>query len=136
MDIDKATKRLITAIENPYTTILGHPTGRQLLKREGYPIHHEKVIDACARYKVVIEINAHPWRLDLDWRWVRYAISKGVRISINPDAHQKGGLEDVYYGVNVARKAGLTRDMTFNTFNKNEIDNYFKLRKNNIIEVS
>ena len=136
MDIDKATKRLITAIENPYTTILGHPTGRQLLKREGYPIHHEKVIDACAKHKVVIEINAHPWRLDLDWRWVRYAISKGVCISINPDAHQKDGLEDVYYGVNMARKAGLTRDMTFNALDKNEIDNYFKLRKNRITETS
>ncbi|HEX8532192.1 MAG TPA: helix-hairpin-helix domain-containing protein, partial [Cytophagales bacterium] len=88
MDEAKATARLIKAVENPYTTILGHPTGRLLLRREGYPIDHQKVIDACAANEVIIEINANPWRLDIDWHWLPYALNKGVLISINPDAHE------------------------------------------------
>lgn len=129
MDEAQATKRLIKAIENPFTTILGHPTGRQLLKREGYPIDHEKVIDACAKNGVVIEINAHPWRLDLDWRWVHRAVEKGVMISINPDAHEIGGIQDVIYGVNVARKAGLNIKMTFNAMDLSEMDQYLNHRR-------
>jgi DNA polymerase (family 10) len=136
MDIDQATERLLKAVKNPYTTILGHPTGRQLLKREGYPIDHQKVIDACADHDVVIEINAHPWRLDLDWRWVHYAVEKGVKISINPDAHEKAGLEDVFYGVCVARKAGLTKSMTFNTMSMEEMEGYLNVRKSKISALS
>jgi len=132
MDLEKATKRLLKAIQNPYTTILGHPTSRLLLKREGYPIDHKKIIDACAQFKVVIEINAHPWRLDLDWRWIHYAVEKGVKISINPDAHDKAGLEDVYYGICVARKAGLVKKMTFNAMSMQEMDHYLGSRKNKI----
>jgi DNA polymerase (family 10) len=79
MDIDKATNRLIKAIENPYMTMLGHPTGRLLLSREGYPIDYKKVIDACAANEVSIEINANPYRLDLDWTWIEYATSQGVK---------------------------------------------------------
>lgn len=105
MDQEKAHLRLIKAIENPYTNILGHPTGRLLLMRPGYPIDHAYIIDACVANKVVIELNAHPYRLDLDWRWIDYALNKGGMISINPDAHQKEGLYDMQYGVNVARKA-------------------------------
>ena len=105
MDIKRATARLITAIENPYTTILGHPTGRLLLRRQGYPIDHKAIIDACAANDVVIEINANPWRLDLDWRWVRYAMDQGVMLSINPDAHAMEGYSDMRYGVLVGRKA-------------------------------
>lgn len=108
MDEEKATQRLITAIENPYTTILGHPTGRLLLSREGYPINHKKVIDACAANGVVIELNANPYRLDLDWRWIPYALEKGVAISINPDAHSKEGIKDIHFGVCAAKKGGLT----------------------------
>ncbi|MBY0426464.1 MAG: PHP domain-containing protein [Cytophagales bacterium] len=128
MDIDKATKRLIKAIENPYTTILGHPTGRLLLKREGYPIDHQKVIDACSANGVIIEINANPWRLDLDWRWVHYATERGVLISINPDAHEMQGYLDMVYGIYVARKGALTKDMTFNALNKDEVEKYFQER--------
>lgn len=76
MEEPKATARLIKAIENPYTTILGHPTGRLLLSRPGYPIDHKKIIDACAANNVVIELNANPYRLDIDWRWIQYALEK------------------------------------------------------------
>jgi len=130
MSLEKATGRLLAAIENPYTTILGHPTGRLLLAREGYPIDHKVIIDACAHHGVVIEINASPWRLDLDWRWIRYCMDKGVMLSINPDAHQKEGYFDMHYGVNVARKGGLTKEMTFNALSLAEIEAYLEKRKN------
>lgn len=129
MTLEKATSRLLKAIQNPYTTILGHPTGRLLLSREGYPIDHKVIIDACAEHKVVIEINASPWRLDLDWRWIAYCMEKGVLLSINPDAHKKEGYYDMHYGVAVARKGGLTKDMTFNAFTLNEIEEYLKMRR-------
>ena len=121
MDMDRATKRLINAIENPYTTILGHPTGRLLLSRKGYPIDYKKVIDACAANGVIMELNAHPYRLDIDWRWIPYCMEKGVQISINPDAHKKEGYYDMQYGVNVARKGGLTNDFLFNGKSLNEM---------------
>ena len=124
MDMDRATKRLISAIENPYTTILGHPTGRLLLSRKGYPIDYKKVIDACAANGVIMELNAHPYRLDIDWRWIPYCMEKGVQISINPDAHKKEGYTDMQYGVNVARKGGLTNDFLFNGKSLNEMNNY------------
>jgi DNA polymerase (family 10) len=133
MTIEKATQRLLTAIENPYTTILGHPTGRLLLRREGYPIDHKRVIDHCAKYNVVIEINANPWRLDLDWRWVNYAITQGVQLAINPDAHEKDGYKDMYYGVLAGKKGGLTAEMTFNALNATEIEKYFEERKSKIV---
>ncbi len=114
MDKEKATSRIIKAVENPYTTILGHMTGRLLLMRKGYPIDHRKIIDACAQNDVAIEINAHPYRLDIDWKWVPYALEKGVKIAINPDAHSKEGVADIRYGVAVGRKGGLTKDMCFN----------------------
>lgn len=114
MDIDRATQRLIKAIENPYTSILGHLSGRLLLSREGYPLHYQKIIDACAANKVVMELNASPYRLDIDWRYIEACLKKGVMISINPDAHTMHGLLDMHYGVKVARKAGLSSEMTLN----------------------
>ena len=114
MDEDKATARLLAAIENPYTHILGHPTGRLLLSRPGYPIDHKKVIDACAANKVAIEINASPYRLDLDWTWIPYALEKGVLLSINPDAHSREGIKDIYFGTLAARKGGLTVEQCLN----------------------
>lgn len=121
MDIEKATLRLIKAIENPYTSILGHPTGRLLLRRTGYPIDHRKVIDACAANGVVMELNANPYRLDIDWTWINYCLEKGVMISINPDAHSTAGLLDMKYGVMIARKAGLPADMTLNALPLGEV---------------
>jgi DNA polymerase (family 10) len=129
MDLKRATDRLLTAIHNPYTTILGHPTGRLLLRREGYPIDHKAIIDACAEKQVVIEINANPWRLDLDWRWVRYAMEQGVRLAINPDAHEMDGYADMQYGVLIGRKGGLTKEMTLNALSGKELASYFEARK-------
>ncbi|MGH2553705.1 MAG: helix-hairpin-helix domain-containing protein, partial [Chitinophagaceae bacterium] len=110
MSLEKAMLRLIKAIENPYTTILGHMTGRLLLSRNGYPVNHKKIIEACAANHVVIEINAHPRRLDMDWIWISYALEKGVLLSINPDAHALDGFDDVKYGVLAAQKGGLTKE--------------------------
>lgn len=102
-----ATKRIVKAIENPYTHLLGHPTGRLLLQRKGYELDYEKVFDACAANHVAIEINANSRRLDLDWRYVRQARDKDVMISIGPDAHSIEGLDDMQYGVGIARKGWL-----------------------------
>jgi len=132
MDEEKATSRLIRAIENPYTTILGHPTGRLLLSRKGYPINYAKVIDACAANKVVIEINANPLRLDLDWRWQQYALEKGVLLSINPDAHRTGGFQDTHYGVYVARKGGLQAKQCLNALPLSDITALFEARSSKI----
>lgn len=122
MDETKAMKRLISAIENPFTRILGHPTGRLLLARTGYPVNHKWLIDACAANNVVIELNANPHRLDLDWSWIPYASEKGVKISINPDAHSKSGINDIIYGVNAAQKGGLTKDNCLNTMTLTEFE--------------
>lgn len=129
MPEDKATARLIKAIENPYTTILGHPTGRLLLSRKGYDIDHKKVIDACAANNVVIEINANPLRLDLDWRWHQYALEKGVMLSINPDAHRTSGFLDMEFGVNVGRKGGLSKEMCLNALSLEKIKDLFEKKK-------
>ncbi|MBN8822623.1 MULTISPECIES: helix-hairpin-helix domain-containing protein [unclassified Spirosoma] len=129
MSLEKATTRLLKAIENPYTTILGHPTGRLLLAREGYPIDHRAIIDACAEHNVVIEINASPYRLDIDWRWIDYAMQQGVMLSINPDAHDLAGLLDMHYGVAVGRKGGLTKAMTFNALTLQEMTDYLQRRR-------
>jgi DNA polymerase (family X) len=107
MDKAKATARLVRAIEHPRTTILGHPTGRLLLSRAGYAVDFQKVMDACAANRVALELNANPYRLDLDWTLIEAALERGIRISINPDAHSLAGIEDLKYGVQVARKGGL-----------------------------
>jgi DNA polymerase (family 10) len=126
MDEEKATRRLIRAIENPYTTILGHMTGRQLLIRPGYPVNFKKVIDACAANGVVIEINANPYRLDMDWSHIPYALQKGVMISINPDAHSIAEIDNIRWGVNAARKGGLTKEMTWNAMGLKQVERWLK----------
>jgi DNA polymerase (family 10) len=132
MSEEQATARIIKAIENPHTTILGHLTGRLLLSRPGYPVNHEAIIDACAKNGVVIEINANPYRLDMDWRWIKYATDKGVMISINPDAHTKEGYHDTYFGVCAARKGYLQPSQTFNCLSLNEMEEYLAKRKQRI----
>jgi DNA polymerase (family X) len=126
MDLEKATKRLLRAVENPYTTILGHPTGRLLLSREGYPIDHKKIIEACAANGVAIELNAHPYRLDIDWKWIPYCMEKGVLISINPDAHDADSLSDIHWGIAAARKGMLTKEFCLNTKSREEITEWFR----------
>ncbi len=126
MDEEKATKRLITAVENPYTTILGHPTGRLLLARTAYPLDHKKVIDACAANNVAIELNANPHRLDMDWTWIPYAIEKGVMIAIDPDAHSQEGIHDIHWGVCAARKGGLTVEHSLCSLGLSEFEKYLE----------
>jgi DNA polymerase (family X) len=116
MNEEKAMSRLLGAIQNPHTRILGHPTGRLLLSRAGYPVDHRTLIDACAAHDVVIELNAHPRRLDMDWRWIDYALQKNVLISINPDAHSTTGYHDIHYGVLAAQKGGLTAAHNLSSF--------------------
>jgi DNA polymerase (family 10) len=126
MKEDKAMMRLIKAIENPFTSILGHPTGRLLLSRNGYPVDHKRVIDACAANNVVIELNANPRRLDIDWRWINYCLEKEVLISIDPDAHSIAGFNDTRYGVLAAQKGGVTRRNNLSSFHLCEFEEFLK----------
>lgn len=124
MNEEKAMMRVLNAIENPYTTILGHMTGRLLLSRAGYPLDHKKIIDACVANSVVIELNAHPRRLDIDWRWIPYALDKGALISIDPDAHELSGYNDIKYGVLAAQKGRLTNSRNLSSFSLREFEEY------------
>ena len=124
MPEEKAMMRLMKAIENPYTIILGHLTGRLLLSRNGYPVDHKKIIEACAANHVAIELNAHPRRLDIDWRWIDYALEKGVLLSINPDAHALNGFDDIKYGVLAAQKGGLTKEQNLSSFSLTQFEKY------------
>ena len=124
MTEEKAMQRLITAIENPYTTILGHMTGRLLLSRKGYPVDHKLIIDACAANNVVIELNAHPVRLDIDWRYIDYALEKNVMISIDPDAHSIEGFKDTRYGVLAAQKGMVTKEQNLSSMSLPEFEQF------------
>jgi len=126
MSEEKAMLRLLKAIENPYTTILGHMTGRLLLSRKGYPVDHKKIIDACAANHVAIELNAHPSRLDIDWRHIDYALEKNVLISIDPDAHTIEGFDDIRYGVLAAQKAMVTKEQNLSSFGLTAFENYLE----------
>lgn len=129
MSETEATERVIAAVAHPATTILGHPTGRLLLRREGYPLDFDAVLDACARYHVAVELNAHPYRLDLDWRHVRAATSRGVMISINPDAHAVRQLDLVRWGVAAARKGWLTAAQCLNALDLDGFAAYLDRRR-------
>lgn len=133
MTEEKAMQRVLKAIQNPYTTILGHMTGRLLLSREGYPLDHKMIIDACADHDVVIEINAHPRRLDIDWRWIDYALQKGVLLSIDPDAHSLAGYDDIYYGCMAAQKGGLTATHNLSSFSLADFEAFLNKRKTNYL---
>lgn len=126
MNEKEMTSRIIKALKNPYTSILGHPTGRLLLAREGYLVDMRKIIDAAADYGVAIEINCHPQRLDLDWRHGKYAKSKGLKVVIAPDAHSPEGLLDLYYGVGIARKGWFEKGDVLNCLGADELKKYFK----------
>lgn len=129
MGQEKAMMRLLKAIENPYTTILGHMTGRLLLSRPGYPVDHDVIIDACAANNVVIELNAHPNRLDIDWRFIQKAIEKNVLISIDPDSHHTEGLDDINFGVMVAQKGMLTKENNLSSYSLAAFEQFIAQRK-------
>lgn len=125
----EATARVVRAVENPYVDILGHPTARLLLRREGYPLDHRAVLDACAATGTAVELNANPWRLDVDWRWLRYAAERGVLVSINPDAHHADELDNVAWGVRVAQKGWLTPEGTLNALPADALAGWLAARR-------
>lgn len=126
MSEEKAMMRLLNAIKNPFTSILGHCTGRLLLSRDGYPVNHKKIIDACAENHVVIELNANPRRLDMDWRHIDYCIENNVRISIDPDAHSTSAFNDIKYGVLTAQKAGITKEQNLSSYSLVQFESFLK----------
>lgn len=129
MTEEKAMQRLLGAISNPYVTVLGHMTGRLLIKRKGYPVNHTAVIEACAQNNVVIEINASPQRLDMDWHFIDEAIRKKVMLSINPDAHTLDDFRYIKYGVLTAQKGGLTNAHNLSSLNRQQFEAYITNRK-------
>ena len=126
---EEMTARIIKAIENKHTDVLGHPTGRLLLARDSYKLNIKKVIEACAKNDVTIEINASPHRLDLDWRNIYYARELGCKFAINPDAHSVKGIEETEFGINIARKGGIQNNEVINCYSEVEFEQYLK-RKN------
>jgi DNA polymerase (family X) len=127
LEKDKMTERLINAIKNKHTTMLGHPTGRILLARKEYDLDLYAVIDAAAEYNKIIEINADPHRLDLDWRYLKYAKEKSVKLSINTDAHNVQGLNNIDFGIGIARKGWLESHNVINTMPLQELLQYFNI---------
>lgn len=129
MSREEMTQRVIKAVRNPYTTILAHPTGRLLLAREPYAIDMMRIIDEASRVGVAIELNAHPYRLDIDWRLCKYAKEKGVKIAINPDSHDEEGLKDTFLGVGIGRKGWLEPGDILNTMNVEGMKAYLEKRR-------
>jgi DNA polymerase (family X) len=114
MDPGEQTERILRAVAHPCTTILGHMTGRPLLRRPGYEVDVERVLKACAKHGVAVEINANPWRLDVDWRWHGRALELGCMMSINPDAHSTAEIGLIHWGVVMARKGGVPKERVLN----------------------
>lgn len=129
MDKQAMTNRIISAMKNLYTTILGHPTGRRLLSREGYDVDVEAVLKAAAETGAVLEINANPMRLDLDWRWLQRAKELGIRFAICPDAHEIQELYDISYGVAMARKGWLEKADIINSLPAADLKALFSTRR-------
>lgn len=136
LDRKAQTNRLLQAISNRHTTIIGHMTGRQLQRRPGYEIDVEKVLRACAKHDVAVEINAHPWRLDLDWRWHQAALAFGCMMSINSDAHSVRELDHMHWGVEMARKGGVPADRVLNALPLAEITRYLKQKRRSMAKAA
>jgi DNA polymerase (family 10) len=126
---DEMTKRIIRAMENEHVTMIGHLTGRLLLKREAYAVNISKIIDCAAETRTVIELNCNPMRLDMDWRWWHRARDKGVLCSINPDAHKIEQLQFLHFGVRLARKGWLRREDVINAMSLEKITDWLRLPK-------
>src|SRR6266566_9664745 len=129
LSLEEQTQRMLRAISNRYVDIIGHPTGRILLGREGYALDLDAVIDAAAEHSVCIEINAHPSRLDLDWRYLHRARDKGIKIPIDPDAHVISGLDDMPFGIGIARKGWLRTSDVLNTMTTDDLLDFFGSRR-------
>jgi DNA polymerase (family 10) len=125
---DAQTRRIIAAVSNPFTTILGHLTGRQLLRRPGYDVDIKAVLKACADHGVAVEINGSTWRLELDWRWHRTALALGCMLSINPDAHSIAELDLVRWATAVARKGGVAKENVLNAMSREQILRHLRNR--------
>ena len=123
------TARIVRAVEHPRVTMLGHATGRLLLRREAYKVNLARVIDAAIANRVIIELNAHPSRLDLDWRLWRRAAERGLMCAINPDAHDTAGLRHVEAGVRVARKGWLAAENVLNTRDRAGVERWWRERR-------
>jgi len=123
---NEMTQRVIKAIESPHVTMIGHLTGRLLLLRKPYDINVSKIIDACAKNNTIIEINANPRRLDMDWRWWKKAKDKGVKCSINPDAHKIEHFQYLHFGVKIAQKGWLESSDVVNCLPIDEIKKLLK----------
>jgi DNA polymerase (family 10) len=132
MDRKAQTERILRAVANPYTTILGHMTGRQLLRRPGYEVDIEGILAACAKHRVSVEINANPWRLDLDWRWHRRALELGCMMCINPDAHSTDEIDLTHWGIEMARKGGVPANHVLNCRDLRSLSEYFEARRSQI----
>jgi DNA polymerase (family 10) len=132
LDRQEQTERIIRAVSNPHTTILGHMTGRQLLRRPGYEVDIERVLAACAEHGVAVEINANPWRLDLDWRWHGRALALGCMMSINPDAHSTSEIDLTHWGVEMARKGGVPKERVLNCLDLPRFTEHLEYRRRSV----
>ena len=129
LDAKTQTERIIRAVSNPFTTILGHLTGRMLLRRPGYEVDIDAILSACAEHGVAVEVNATPHRLDLDWRWHERALELGCMFSINPDAHSIDELDLARWGVLVARKGGIPPERVLNSLDLKKITAFLDARR-------
>jgi len=134
MTFDEMTERIVRAIQNPFVTFIGHLTGRKLLLREGYRVHYDRIFDEAARHGVMIEINGHPRRLDLDWRLMQQALDAGVRLSIHPDAHARNEYAHLLTGVWAARKGRVPVESIFNTRGVRDVEEALRGRRQRAIE--
>jgi DNA polymerase (family X) len=128
LDRQAQTERIIRAVSSPRTTILGHMTGRQLMRRPGYEVDIPRVLAACAEYGVAVEVNGNPWRLDLDWRWHQTALELGCMMSINPDAHSTREIDLMHWGVEMARKGGVPKGRVLNCLPLAKLESYLAAR--------
>jgi DNA polymerase (family 10) len=130
LDRQAQTERLVRAASNPFITVIGHMTGRQLLRRPGYDLDIERALAACAEHGVAVEVNGNPWRLDLDWRWLRRGIELGCKFSINPDAHSTSEIaSSTRWGLAIARKSGMPADRVINTLDRDSFAHWLQARK-------
>lgn len=129
MEESRMTDRICQALGSPYLDILGHPTGRLLLTREPYAVDMERVLECAAENGKAIELNAHPYRLDIDWRLLHRAKKMGIRIAVNPDAHSTSDLEYTFSGLGVARKGWLSKEDVLNCLTSQELLEYFRKRR-------